>query len=102
LKQYVAAVNDAYGEMDWYKNSPITEAEIAALESTNSIGNRLEELFKKRRWEDNKPHMFVKSFVSIHLASSRRAFDVQNFDGNFSAILERLSNRYGPIKLRIE
>lgn len=102
LKQYVAAVNEAYDEMDWYSNSPISEAEINALEPTTSIGRRLEELFEKRTWKDNQPHTFAKAFVSIHLASSRRAFDVQNFDGNFGAISERLSNPYGLIKLGIE
>ena len=62
--------------------------------------DRITDIFKKRHWRDDKSHTFEKTYVTVHLASSRKQFNRQDLRG-FFALVERLSNpeRYGLIKL---
>jgi hypothetical protein len=95
--QYLLAVNDAYGEFPWYER--VEDSTIEAMNIKVSITNHLDALFRDREWSDSKRHEFSKAYVSIHLASSDRRFDFQDFNGSFQAIARRLKERYGPIVL---
>jgi AAA ATPase domain/S1 RNA binding domain len=97
---YLAAINEAYGEYSWYERR-IDEAEIAPFDSGQPIVDRIKQAFEARTWPDGKQHEFRKTDVCIHLASSRKQFQLSDLNGNFIALSERLSNPLGPIKLGV-
>ena len=86
-RQYLAAVNDAYGDFPWYK--PVEEADLP--DTREPLAARLEALFDNRAWSDGKPHRFTKAYVAIQLASARRPITLRNLGGDFAALGERLA-----------